>query len=211
MNASVATPGRFRILTVCTGNICRSPLAEYLLRKGLERWDVVDVASSGTGALVGHSMTDQTIAIAHQHGVPDPERHRARALVVEHLRHADLVLALSREHRSEIVSLLPRGSRHTFTVRELARLLEAVQAADLAAVAALPLADTAARFSELVHAAAALRGYVTPPENEVDDDVIDPYRRGDDVYQQTVEQLVPAIDVILDRFKLAAAITSVEG
>lgn len=211
MNASVATPGRFRVLTVCTGNICRSPLAEYLLRKGLERWDVVDVASSGTGALVGHSMTDQTIAIAHQHGVPDPERHRARALVVEHLRHADLVLALSREHRSEIVSLLPRGSRHTFTVRELARLLEAVQAADLAAVAALPLADTAARFSELVHTAAALRGYVTPPENELDDDVIDPYRRGDDVYQQTVEQLVPAIDVILDRFKLAAAIASVEG
>jgi protein-tyrosine phosphatase len=211
MSASVATPARFSILTVCTGNICRSPLAEHLLRKGLQRWDVVDVASSGTGALVGHPMTDQTIAIAHQHGVPEPERHRARALVVEQLRDADLVLALSREHRSEIVSLLPRGSRHTFTIRELARLLEAVQFVDLAAVANLPLADTAARFSELVHAAAALRGYVTPPENELDDDVIDPYRRGDDVYQQTVEQLVPAIDAILARFELAAAITSVKG
>ena len=198
-------PTSFNVLTVCTGNICRSPLAEHLLRQGLARWRV-DVASAGTGALVGHPMTAETIAIAHETGVPSPEQHQARALAIEHLRNAQLVIALTRAHRSEIVAMLPRGSRHTFTLRELARLLESVKASDLATVAVLPLDDTAGRFTELIDTAAALRGYVVPPENEIDDDVVDPYRRGDDVYRLSAAQLVPAVNAILERFELAATI-----
>ena len=198
---------RFRILTVCTGNICRSPLAEYLLREGLERWRIVDVSSAGTGALEGQGMTVQTLAIAHEHGVLAPEQHRARTLNMENLRDANLVIALTRSHRSEIVSMLPRGARHTFTLRELARLLGAVQPADLAAVAGLPEGDTVARFDELVYAAASKRGYVAPPEVELDDDVIDPYRRGDEIYELSAAQLIPAVRTVLERFELAATIT----
>jgi protein-tyrosine phosphatase len=198
---------RFAILTVCTGNICRSPLAEYLLREGLERWGVVDLASAGTGALVGSSMTPQTLAIAHEHGASDPERHRARDLAVEHLRSVDLAIALTRAHRSEIVAMLPRGSRRTFTLREFARLLNAIQPSDLGTVAALPLSDTAGRFAELVDVAASLRGFVAPPDDELDDDVVDPYRRGDEVYRLSASQLVPAVDAILSRFEMAATIT----
>ena len=201
-----AEPRRFSIVTVCTGNICRSPLAEHLLRQGLESWKVVDVSSAGTGALVGQPMTDQTIAIAHEHGAPDPEQHRARALVVDYLRDANLVIALTRAHRAEIVAMLPRGSRRTFTLRELARLLAAVAPADLAAVAALPADDIVGRFAELIDAAAALRGYVLPPEDELDDDVVDPYRRSDDVYRQSADQLVPAVETILSSFATAAAV-----
>lgn len=202
-----STPARFSILTVCTGNICRSPLTESLLRVGLSQWNVVDVASAGTGALVGHPMTEETIAIAHELGVSDPERHRARALVTEDLRDTGLVLALTRAHRREIVGMLPRGSRHTFTLRELARLLGAVQAADLKSVAALPPENTVERFSELIDVAASLRGYVKPPENDLDDDVVDPYRRGVEVYRQSAAQLVPATETILRSFQLAANIT----
>jgi protein-tyrosine phosphatase len=198
---------RFGILTVCTGNICRSPLAEYLLREGLDRWKVVDVSSAGTGALVGHAMTDQTIAIAQAFGATAPDRHRARMLETDHLRKANLVIALTREHRRDIVGMLPRGSRHTFTLRELARLLAAVQVADLETVAGLPLGDTLGRFEELVHVAASLRGYVAPPDDELDDDVIDPYRRGEEIYELSAAQLVPAVRTILERFELAATIT----
>lgn len=203
-----SAPIRFNILTVCTGNICRSPLAEILLRDGLESWGVVETASSGTGALVGHRMTPQTIAIAREHGARDPEQHRARDLAIEHLRAADLAIALTRAHRSEIVAMLPRGSRHTFTLRELARLLGAMQPSDLATVAALPIDDTAARFVELIDIAAGFRGYVAPPEDANDDDVIDPYRRGDEIYRLATAQLVPAVETVLARFGLAATITA---
>jgi len=203
---ATSASGRFGILTVCTGNICRSPLAEHLLRASLAKWNV-DVASAGTGALVGHPMTAETVAIARELGVPAPEEHRARALDVDHLRDVDLVIALTRGHRSEIVSMLPRGSRHTFTLRELARLLSAITPSDFETVATLPLDDSAGRFTRLVALAAALRGHVAPPEHELDDDVIDPYRRGDDVYRQTTAQLVPAVEAIIVAFERAATIT----
>jgi protein-tyrosine phosphatase len=199
--------GRFSILTVCTGNICRSPLAEHLLRDGLKAYPVIDVASAGTRALVGESMTAETMAIAHQHGAQEPEQHRARDLTVEQLRGADLVIALTRAHRSEIVAMLPRGSRHTFTLRELARLLDAVRASELRTVAALPYDATAERLRELVDAAASMRGHIAPPENELDDDVIDPYRRGDDIYRLATAQLLPAVASIVDSFELAASTT----
>jgi protein-tyrosine phosphatase len=199
---------RFSILTVCTGNICRSPLAEHLLREGLKNYAAVDVESAGTRALVGESMTAQIIAIAHEHGVVAPEQHRARDLTVEHLRGADLVIALTKSHRSEIATLLPRGSRRTFTLREFARLLNAVQPSDLQTIAALPTEDTAGRLRELVDVAAALRGHVAPPEDELDDDVIDPYRRGDEIYSLAAAQLVPAVESIVSSFELAASVTS---
>jgi protein-tyrosine phosphatase len=200
--------GRFKILTVCTGNICRSPLAEHLLRQGLNGYATVDVSSAGTSALVGESMTPQIIAIAHEHGVLAPEKHRARDLTVDHLRDADLVIALTRAHRSEIVTLLPRGSRHTFTLRELARLLVAIQPSDVETAASLPIGDTAGRFRELVDVAAALRGHVAPPEHDLDDDVMDPYRRGDETYSLAAAQLVPAVESIVSSFALAASATS---
>jgi len=198
---------RFRILTVCTGNICRSPFAEALLREGLQRFNVVEVASSGTGAMVGQPMTPEMIAIAREYGVSAPEQHRARDLVVGELRNVDLALALTRAHRSEIVSMLPRGSRHTFTLRELARLFEAVQQSDLTKIAELPLTETVPRLTGLIEIAAALRGYVPPPEDVDDDDVIDPFRRGNEIYQLATAQLVPAVVTILNRFEMAATIT----
>jgi len=205
--AELAASRRFTILTVCTGNICRSPLAEYLLRQGLEQWGIVNLASAGTGALVGSPMTPQTLAIAHEYGASEPEQHRARVLATDYLRGADLAIALTRAHRSEIVGRLPRGSRRTFTLREFARLLKAIQPSDLGKVAGLPLDDISGRFAELVDVAASLRGYVAPPEDELDDDVVDPYRRSDEVYRLSASQLVPAVETILSRFEMAATIT----
>ena len=116
------------------------------------------------------------------------------------------MLALTRAHRSEIVSMLPRGARHTFTVRELARLLAAVTAEDLESVAAISPENTAARFAELVDVAAGLRGFVPPPLNEEDDDVVDPYRRGDDVYATMASQLAPAVETIANSLLVAATV-----
>jgi protein-tyrosine phosphatase len=195
----------FLILTVCTGNICRSPLAEQLLRAGTIQWPGVSVASAGTGALVDHPMTDEAQALAREFGATDSHSHVARALTVEQLRDADLVIALSREHRRSVVELLPRGARHTFTLRELARLLEGISDDDLVDVASLDPSDTAGRLAGLVEVAASRRGLVEPPDSPDDDDVIDPYRQSDDIYRRSADQLVPAVNLVLAQFARALA------
>ena len=93
--------GPFTILTVCTGNICRSPLVEMLLRKVLHGLPVV-VHSAGTQALVGRPMTEQNCIIAEELGVQQVDDHRARLLKTDYLREADLVLVLTREHRAAV-------------------------------------------------------------------------------------------------------------
>jgi protein-tyrosine phosphatase len=198
----------FTILTVCTGNICRSPLAQQLLETGVQSLGGVTVSSAGTGALVGQPMTDQAQAIAREFGVADPSTHVARALTVEQLRDADLVLALSREHRKAIVEMLPRGARHTFTLRELARLLSDVDEDEYERLDGLPAGDLGGRLRELVEIAASRRGAVLPPSSPDDDDVLDPYRRDDAAYRTSAEQVVPAIAVLLAQFERSLAATA---
>lgn len=181
--------GPFTILTVCTGNVCRSPLAEGLLRLVLGGLDVT-VHSAGTGALVGETMTDQNQRIAADLGVLDGTEHRARQLSADLLRNADLVLALTRDHRRQVVEMLPRASRHTFTLREFARLAVEVGDDDLTQLQG----SGAERMREAVEAVAQLRGTLPPLEDPADDDVIDPYRQSDEVYRLSADQLIPSVN-----------------
>jgi protein-tyrosine phosphatase len=193
----------FSILTVCTGNICRSPLTAQLLDLGLRGVSGVNIASSGTGALIDFPMPDLAQTVARTLGVSAPETHRARALAVSHLREADLVIALSREHRRAVVEMLPRGARHTFTLRELARLLEDVPDEEFEQARPLDETDAAGRLRALVEIAASRRGMIPPPAVPDDDDVIDPYRRAESVYWASADQITPAVGVLLNQIKRA--------
>ena len=196
----------FRILTVCSGNICRSPLAEQLLRVGLASWPEVTVASAGTIGLTGQGMPDEAADLSRHFG-GEPSGHVARVLTAEHLSEASLVFAMSREHRRAIVELFPRAIRYTFTIREFARLVSGVNDEDLDDAAALPLHDVVGRFSTLVGFAASQRGAVSPPESPDDDDVVDPYRRSDEVYAESARQLVPAVNDVVSLFHRSARVS----
>ena len=195
----------FSILTVCSGNICRSPLAEQLLRAGLAPWPQVSIASAGTIGMTGHPMTDQAAGLSLQFG-GDPGAHVARELTAEQLTDADLVFAMSREHRRSIAELAPRAIRHTFTIREFARLISGVTDLDLDETAGLPADDIAARFATLVDVASSQRGIAAPPFSADDDDVVDPYRRSEETYAETARQLVPAVDAVVSLFQRAATV-----
>ena len=96
----------FDILVVCTGNICRSPLAGLLLRRGLDdRLGAVahgfEVASAGTWGLENHPMDDATLAVASCMGL-DGSGFRSRRLTEDHLAVPDLVLTATREHRTAV-------------------------------------------------------------------------------------------------------------
>lgn len=195
----------FQILTVCSGNICRSPLAEQLLRVGLSAWPAVTLASAGTIGLTGQPMPDQAAALSRQFG-GDPTTHAARELAPEHLLSANLVFAMSREHRRAIAELVPRAIRYTFTIREFARLTANITDSDLEQAAALPAADIGARFQTLVPLAASQRGAVPPPASAEEDDVVDPYRRSDEVYAESARQLVPAVEQVVSLFARTARV-----
>lgn len=193
-----------RVLTVCTGNVCRSPLAALLLSEQL-RGLPVTVESAGMRALVDHPATEETGRIAVALGVT-PESlgvHRARVATEQILGEADVILGLAREHRHGIVDLVPRRLRTTFTLRELARLgREATDAELQEAVAGVT--DPQDRLRRILAFVSSLRGVIDPPPAATDDDVIDPYRQSWDVYQLSASQLVPAVDDVARLLRVAA-------
>ena len=98
-----AVEGKLRILFVCTGNTCRSPMAEGILKKMLKDIGVgnIEVTSAGTHGLPNAPASLFAIQVAGQRGV-DLSKHRSRRLTPEMIEQADLVLAMSPEHLEHI-------------------------------------------------------------------------------------------------------------
>ncbi|UZN04133.1 low molecular weight phosphatase family protein [Cellulomonas sp. S1-8] len=181
---STETPAR--ILAVCTGNICRSPVVERLLAARLAGTDV-QVASAGTHAVVGNPVSAPMVPLLQSAGA-DASGFTAQQLTAELVRDADLVLALTRSHRTAIVELVPAAVRRTFTLRELARLVAHLDLETLHAAGDTP----AARLRALPALAAGVRHVA----GLGDDDVFDPYGQSDAVYLASYEEIAPAVDTI---------------
>ena len=98
------------ILTVCVGNICRSPVAEALLKDHLPGHKVW---SAGLHALVGQPADATAREVASQHGL-DLSAHRAQQVAGWMCSHADLVLVMEASHQQELEELYPlaRGKIH---------------------------------------------------------------------------------------------------
>jgi protein-tyrosine phosphatase len=108
-----------RVLVVCEGNMCRSPLAERLFAARLPG---VEVSSAGTHAGgVGAPMDPQAAAELVRLG-GSAEGFRASRVTVRELDEADLVLTATTRIRARVLGLSPRAMRRTFTLLEFAGL-----------------------------------------------------------------------------------------
>ena len=183
-------PKPFRILAVCTGNVCRSPAVERLLAAGLPE-DGVSIVSAGVEAQSGRTMTKPMAALVAGAGA-DPSNFVARQLTRGMVAEANLVLALTREHRAAVVTLHPGAVTITFTLRELGRLVADIDPADL------PNESASARLTALLTLARNSRGLRQVPPRE--DDVLDPYGHDAGVYQQSFDELLGPVQSLLALF-----------
>jgi protein-tyrosine phosphatase len=177
----------FEVLFVCTGNICRSPMAERLLTARLRDvlpagLDVV-ASSAGTGAVVGHGMdTPSLIALRELGG--DSSGHVARMLTGALAEDADLVLTAESGHREQVLQAVPLAFRRTFTLREFARLG--------AGLGSLPEPSEAA-LRQRVAEVAARRGWADAPEPGADE-IGDPFGATLAVARSCAAAIAAAID-----------------
>lgn len=101
-----------RIMTVCVGNICRSPLAEVLLRRELPDYTVY---SSGLGALVGQGADPLSIEIAAEQGL-DLSAHRAQQINGVLCQQSQLILVMEQSHKTELERLFPLTRGKVFRI-----------------------------------------------------------------------------------------------
>lgn len=110
---------RYRVLFVCTGNTCRSPMAEGALRALLDgqKIDFVEVLSAGTHAVPSCPPTIHAIeACKTWHA--DIAHHRSRRISCELLEECDLIFCMTASHFHEVVSLCPEARDQTYMLKK---------------------------------------------------------------------------------------------
>lgn len=185
---------RFRVLYVCTGSVCRSPIAERLTRMELDRRlgadaEQIVVRSAGTWGHVGAPMETHAATVLAEYGA-DPEAFSGRELLDEYVIEADLVLTATRDHRAQVISMGHAAGLRTFTLKEFTRLVRAID------TATLPESGVIERARALVRAAAALRGWLLAPSPDADE-VYDPYGAPVTVFRHIGGEIHDALEPVV--------------
>jgi len=111
------------ILFLCTGNVCRSPMAEGLFRHAVKGRGEFRVLSAGIGAVDGEPPTNHSVQAMKEIGL-DISKQRSRALTAELVRSADLILGMTHSHTDTVALLYPKAAEKTFLLREFDETLE---------------------------------------------------------------------------------------
>lgn len=177
-----------RVLFVCTGNICRSPLAEAFLadRARSLPQGLLEVRSAGTWGREGHPAMPETIRVGAEHGL-DVERHTASPLTVDLIEPHDLLVGMTEEHVAEIGRMVPGSASRTFTLKELAHLLDSVED------------PPAGRDEETARARIAAADELRRERGGPSDaDVADPIGMSSDVYRAIADEIRRAVDEVVE-------------
>lgn len=100
------------ILIICVGNVCRSPVAEVLLKHKFQGTNL-SISSAGIGALVGNPMDKTAHEVLRENGL-ECVTHRARQVDSDMLHRADLVLAMEQSHIQHLRQIAPEVHGKTF-------------------------------------------------------------------------------------------------
>jgi protein-tyrosine phosphatase len=175
------------VLTVCTGNVHRSVLAEHVLAAEVDRRGLPwRVASAGTIAAPGRPLDLRTEKVLRRAGIPVADGWTTHRLTPAGLAAADVVLAAAEEHRRAIAELDPSALPRVYLLRQFARLASAV--ADTG--------EVVASGPELVAAAGAARSRLQPVPPGADD-IADPVGRPNRVLRACLRDVQAAVATIV--------------
>ena len=112
----------YRILVICTGNVCRSPMAEGILKHLLSKQGLetqVEVRSAGTWASGGAAASENAVRAAAERGIRI-EEHRSAPLGRSLIREADLILTLEPAHLEEVLAQEPQAENKAYLLTTFA-------------------------------------------------------------------------------------------
>lgn len=174
-----------KVLFVCTGNVCRSPVAELVLRSQVD--ESVTVLSAGTRAQNDQPISEPMATVLGENDVCAADAS-SEPLTESLIRLSDLILTMTVAHRAKVVSLVPSAVRRTFTLLEFARLVGAINLEE-----ALGHSD-AERIQRLIPLAIAQRAKLSV--QRFNDDVRDPVNRGRSANRKAFQEISQAVTTI---------------
>lgn len=169
------------ILFVCTGNVCRSPMADgFLNRWASDRGLPVRARSTGTNAFAGRPATWDARRIMDELGTPIDELRTERT-AAEHVRWADLIIGMAYEHVRDTVRDFPEAQGRTLTLKELLEVLPKLPEVD----------DPRAWAAEAVRLAGEMPGLD-------DTDVEDPFGERRQAYERVSSEIHDLVEELVD-------------
>ena len=182
---TIAVGERPHVLVVCSGNLCRSPLAAALLRRRLDAAGIeATVSSAGTMAPPGAAPDRKLLRVAAEHGL-DLSHHRAEMATWEMVHNADLILTMSHEHAAEVEAIDPSSTDRVVTLRA-------------AAWRAKVVSNGASSTAEWLARLSAPAGPVDElPRFDPTADIADPLGRSLRHYRAVADQVEAAVDALV--------------
>lgn len=166
---------------VCTGNICRSPMAEALLQHKLAERGCrdIEVASAGTWADLGRPATPEALRVLAERGIPF-DHHRSRPVEMQELADADLVIAMTSVHLRELKAMADEVGTKLLLMKEIVEV----------EVGEEELGEPSARLASL------LQGKRPEPRRALDVD--DPMGLPVGAYQRAAGEIEKGVDRLVD-------------
>lgn len=108
------------VLFVCTGNSCRSAMAEGLMKKIVEGSENIHISSAGVAAFNGMPASEDAILVMQRAGI-DISRHKARRITQDLLKNADFILVMDKGHKQHILNYMSGLEKKVFLLKEFSK------------------------------------------------------------------------------------------